>query len=237
MIKERIEKLLRLAMSDNPHEAKLAADRAIELMKKYAIRQEEIGVDKIIHRTCTLEYTRVPIWIRKIYNGLSFVNGCYMVWVNGYRVDETLKRNAKIILTGRECDILNTEYFLEIFIREIEKRTTLYAQEIGKCSNKRARLRAYRLGLGKGLVDRMTEAMDQYELHEEKENSHNLPVCKDDRYAQAEAFYLEKNKVRSVKTYIKKDFEYYSGVREAQKVNLHRPVSSKDEVLQLSSPH
>ena len=227
IIKEKIEKLLRLAMSDNPHEAKLAADRAIALMKKYAISQDEVGTDKIVSQTFYLVYARIPIWIRELYSGLSYVNGCYMVWVDGYRDEwgESLKKEAKIILTGRENDVLNTEYFLHIFIREIEKRSTLYSKKIGKCHNKQARLRAYRLGLGKGLVEKMSQAMDNYELHEEQCNNTNLPVCKDDRYEQSKAFYCDKNKVRSVKTRIKINAEYYSGMKEAQEVNLHRPVS------------
>ncbi len=234
-IKEKVEKLLRLAMSDNPHEAKLAADRAIALMKKYAIKQEEVGIDKIVSQAFYLDYARIPIWIRELYSGLSYVNGCYMVWVDGHRNvwGETLEKKAKIILTGRESDVLNTEYFLHIFIREIEKRSLLYSKEIGKCPHKRARLRTYRIGLGKGLISRISEAMDRYESHEGSLNSSNLPVYKDDRYEQSKDFYLDRNQVRSVKTHIKKDAEYYFGMMEAKKVDLHRPIRPEGEVPQL----
>jgi len=233
-IKEKIEKLLRLAMSDNPHEAKLAAERAIALMHKYAISQEEVGEDKLISQTFYLEYARIPVWIRELYSGLSHINGCYMVWVDGHRDvwGDVLEQKSKIILTGRESDVLNTEYFLHIFIREIEKRSALYSEKLGKHPNKRSYLRAYRLGLGKGLIGRMYEAMKHHKRKVKGEKS-NLPIFKDSRYDEAKAFYLSKNKVQSVQTKIKKNLSYYSGLMDAQEVDIHRPVCSEEQTIML----
>jgi hypothetical protein len=155
-IKKKIEKLLQLAMSNNPHEAELAAQRAVELMQKHSLQREDILIGEVISRTFEIEYARIPVWIRKLYNGLAYINGCYMVWIDGYRdsYGYSLEKKAKIILTGRECEVLNTEYFLQVFIREIEKKAKQHSQFLGKRRNKRTELQAYRIGLGKGLIDK-----------------------------------------------------------------------------------
>ncbi|NUW28949.1 DUF2786 domain-containing protein [Aliarcobacter butzleri] len=41
-IKEKIEKLLNLSMSDNEHEAALALDRALKLMNEHNITKDEV---------------------------------------------------------------------------------------------------------------------------------------------------------------------------------------------------
>jgi len=61
----------------------------------------------------------------------------------------------------------------------------------------------------------------------------NLPIFKDSRYDEAKAFYLSKNKVQSVQTKIKKNLSYYSGLMDAQEVDIHRPVCSEEQTIML----
>jgi hypothetical protein len=237
-IKKKIEKLLQLAMSNNPHEAELAAQRAVELMQKHSLQREDIMMGEVISRTFEIEYARIPVWIRKLYNGLSYINGCYMVWIHGRRSSDhhTLLKKSKIILTGRECDVLNTEYFLQVFIREIEKKAKQHSQFLGKRRNKRTELQAYRIGLGKGLIDKMAAAMEKYETQQADTHS-NLPIAMDDRYEYAKAYYLKNNDVRSVEMNVKKTLSYYLGQRDAKKVDIHRPIHSENDTLVLDYFH
>ncbi len=227
-IRSKIEKLLRLAMSDNPHEAALAAERATELMQKYAISTDELNGNGIVTKSFDLDYARIPVWIRELYSGLSSINGCYMVWRDGHRDSrgKALRKQAQITLTGRESDVDNTEFYLHVFIREIEKRSKAYSMQLGNIARKREKLKAYRIGLGQGLVQRISEAMQRYE--EKTDALANAPVSVDSRYEAAREHYLSSNEVRTVSTKIdKSEPEYFAGLIEAEKVTLNRPVKNE----------
>jgi hypothetical protein len=47
-IKMKVEKLLRLSLSKNENEAKLAAEKAVELMQLYAIDHKDISKNRTI---------------------------------------------------------------------------------------------------------------------------------------------------------------------------------------------
>lgn len=49
-IKDKIEKLLNLSMSDNEHEASLALERALKLMNEHNITQEEVYRQNFINK-------------------------------------------------------------------------------------------------------------------------------------------------------------------------------------------
>ncbi len=227
-IKERIAKLLRLSMSENRHEAELAAAKAVELMQRYALSRDEIEKEELLTKTIELEYARIPIWIRELYSNMSRVNGCYMVWIDGWRGSgKELKKRAQIILTGRESDVLNVEYLLCVFIREIESYAKKYAAALGKTQNKRAKLRDYRLGLGSGLVERMAEATQKWEKEPESNGLSNPPVPMENRYEKAKEHYRSSNDVRQVHTRINRGSDYFTGLIHAEGVALHRPLDEE----------
>jgi hypothetical protein len=235
-IKDRIAKLLRLAMSENQHEAELAAAKAVELMQRYALSHDDLEIKELFTKTIELDYARIPIWIRELYSNMARVNGCYMVWINGWRhrYKKSGKR-AKIVLTGRESDVLNVEYLLCVFIREVESHANRYAVSLGRVQKKRAKLRDYRLGLGKGLVERMAEAMQKWEDKPLDSNLPNPPVPMKNRYDEAKEHYRSEHKVRCVRTHINKGSDYFIGMADAAKVELRRPLegdSTQQHLLQ-----
>jgi len=232
-IKERIAKLLRLSMSENEHEAKLAAEKAVELMQRYALSREDVEKGELASKTVELDFARVPIWIRELYSGMACINGCYMVWIDGRRgCGRTIEKRARIVLTGRESDLLNVEYLLHVFIREIEKRSREYSSWLGNVRNKRKKLRDYRLGLGSGLVHRIEEATQRWEKASE-EGLANAPVPMQTRYEEAKAHYRKHNDVRTVTTRIDKGSDYLTGWMHASDVALHRPVAEGETALSL----
>ena len=64
-IKEKIEKLLNLSMSDNEHEAALALERALKLMNEHNITQEEVYRQNFINKELIIEpladYKKQPV--------------------------------------------------------------------------------------------------------------------------------------------------------------------------------
>jgi len=96
-----------------------------------------LSKNRTITKQFEIKYIRIPIWLRELYNGLSYVNGCYMVWSNGSKDKTSGKINrARIFLTGREADVLNTEYLLYVLLErliyseKITKKNSLRVQKI-----------------------------------------------------------------------------------------------------------
>jgi len=226
-IKEKIEKLLRLSLSENRHEAELAARRAMELMQRYALDHGDIFREELVTREFEVDYARIPIWLRELYGGLSSINGVYMVWIDGYRYGEKKKslKKARIVLTGRESDILNTEYLLTVFLREIERKSAEYGRTLGRVADKRSLLNSYRIGLGRGLCERLLEATEYVEHSSEGRSL--VPVSHDDRYEISREFYIRDNEVKSVESRVKRNLAYYAGVIDAKDVEINRPVTGK----------
>ena len=236
-IKIKVEKLLRLSLSKNENEAKLAAEKAIELMQLYAIKDEELSKNRTITKRFDIKYVRIPVWIRELYNGLSYVNGCYMAWSNGRRdrVSGKITSKAKIFLTGREADVLNTEYFLYVFIREIEILGEKYKKSLPKeAKDKRTRIKHYKIGVGQGLCERLlnaTEKLENSELGKDlvvRGNHH-------ERFMTAMNKFINNNKVSYIVDSVDESHESFNkGLKDAKAVEIKRPLRKKDE-LELKS--
>ena len=126
-IKDKIEKLLNLSMSDNEHEASLALERALKLMSEHNITKDEIYKQAFISKKFEINYLRVPDWLVKIYSYMSEISGCVFTWTNSH---SCLKRKAEGRFTGRERDVENAVYLSEFLKREVDKKTKKYKAEI-----------------------------------------------------------------------------------------------------------
>jgi len=231
-IKEKIEKLLRLSLSGNPNEAKLAAQKAVELMQRYAIDNTDFSQTRTITKKFEIKYARIPVWLRELYNGLSYVNGCYMAWSNGSRdrITGKISKRAQIFLTGRECDVLNTEYLLHIFIREIERLGEEYKKTLPDGVNKREKVKSYKLGLGQGLCDRLLEATDS--LENSQVGKELIPLENyHDRFIKSMEKFLNDNKVSYVVNDIEENDDFNKGVEDAKEVDIHKPLDGHEEIL------
>jgi hypothetical protein len=231
-VKEKIEKLLRLSLSSNPNEAKLATQKAVELMQRYAIDHTDFSKMRSITKRIEINYARIPVWLRELYNGLSYVNGCYMVWSNGRRdkISGKISEKAEIFLTGRECDVLNTEYLLHIFIREIDRMGEEYKLNLPKGVNKRERLKSYKLGLGQGLCNRLLEANDV--LANSEIGKELIPMGDyHERFMNSMEKFLNDNKVSYIINEIDENDAFKRGVKDAKDVDIHKPLDGHNEIL------
>ena len=91
-IKDKIEKLLRLSMSNSPHEAKLAAQKAIELMNKHSLTREDIDKNPIIIKHIEVDYARVPGWYCILFQNIANIK--YYVDV----LQREIQKRAKIFI-------------------------------------------------------------------------------------------------------------------------------------------
>lgn len=116
-IVDKIQKLLRLAQSSNPHEAASAAARAQELMHehKIAMADLEIAGGEVVREavgTEPLETTgKVRVrWKGWVANAAAKSFGCRTFW-----------RGATIQLVGRPGDVQAARYVYQFLILEIER--------------------------------------------------------------------------------------------------------------------
>jgi len=223
-IKSKIEKLLRLSLSDSPHEATNAAQRAIELMEKYNISREDIDKHPIIFKEIEINYARVPGWVRTLYRNIASINGCYMVWKDGIKgeISKSFVRKAKIILIGMKSDIENIDYYVNILIKRIKEK----AKEFKKTCNftDRQMMKSYRMGLVEGCYKLLLKASQTF-----NENiKNNALVMVDERCARAEKFYKQNHVVRTVATDFVKCICYLRGIEDGSSFSVNRPINEQD---------
>jgi hypothetical protein len=128
-IKEKIEKLLNLSMSDNEHEANLARQRALKLMNEHNITKDEVYKQNMIIETVEVNFYRVPDWIVSLYNYMAQVSGCKMYWQNSWKGAGL----ATISIAGRERDVQNAIYLATFLYREVEKATKQFKKDNKNC--------------------------------------------------------------------------------------------------------
>lgn len=229
-IKLKIEKLLRLALSSNPNEAKVASEKAIRLMEKYSITREALSGLPLITREIELEYARVPGWVGELYSNIAFINGCYAVWKDGYKGERSSSEmlKAKMILTGIESDLSNIDYYVCVLTEEINIKTTLFKK---RWSSKREMVKSYRMGLVEGLHSHLYKASKTFNAS----ISNNAVVKVDERHEFAKQYYLNKNSVKTAIVNFKKGVYYRIGISDAQNIITKRPIEQQKEI-QLKLP-
>ena len=227
-VKNRIEKLLRLSLSDSIHEASLAAQKAIELMDKYSITREDLDKESIVIHKIEIDYARVPGWVRRLYANIASINGCYMLWRDGRKEGNKLAKKAKIILVGIQSDIENIDYYVDVLKKEITKKAEIFKKEV---ISEREMVKSYRMGLVQGLYNVLYKASQEFN----KTIKSNALVPVDTRAKEAKEFYLDQFNVRTLPTLFKKNHYYLQGIDDAKTISASRPIKSKeaDQVLLL----
>lgn len=225
-IKEKIEKLLNLSLSDNEHEAALAMEHALRLMNAHNLTKEDVYKQSLISKTITLENRfKFHDWILKLSAHISRLSGCYMVYSQGNKQTNTL---AKIIIAGRESDVLNSEYLIQFLTKTIESRTMKYKLKIRKELNSSTQnknnieLKSYRMGLIKAISDKIRIKKQQFFI--EQTGSALVPMDDATRLADAEKFFKMSNdeiEIQTKKMNTAVDKAYYeAGMSEAENINL-----------------
>lgn len=151
---DKIQRLLRLAESDNVHEAALAAKRAQELMTKHAIEEamlfeneeDDAVEDQLLHME---KGSRQARWKWALISSLSYVNGCksYLSRSDGRAATKTI---------GRPQDVATVRYMYRYLCSEVDRLTHKAAAERGNpgrtwCNN-------FRMGAASTIGERLRDA-------------------------------------------------------------------------------
>lgn len=158
---DRVQKLLRLAKSDNPHEAATAAAMAQKIIDRHKLdvasfENEDSPVEKI--EDTSLDNS-TSTWKLRLAGVIAKANGCKLYYIP----------SRSIQLIGRQSDAQTVRYLYQWLSKEIDRLTREESQGKGKTWANNFRL---------GAVETLG-----HRLHIEKEETK--------REAQAEAFAKE----------------------------------------------
>lgn len=214
-IKEKIRKLLALSMSDNPHEAALAAERAVELMNRHGINEGDLDKDPFITQEFQTGYKNAPTWYLTLWSLLMSVSGC----TSAYR-SHSVWVNEAMVVAGRKRDVENAIYMGQFFTREIAKKIK------GKRFKTRALANDYKKGLAIAIAVKVAKAQKSF-FSSQPQGSGLVPVDVREREANEflEQHYSMKDSTRNFKA--RKSEAFRAGVRDAEDLNLSHGVSDR----------
>lgn len=236
-IKDKIEKLLNLSMSDNEHEAALALERALKLMSEHNITKDEIYKQAFISKKFEINYLRVPDWLVKIYSYMSEISGCVFTWTNSH---SCLRRKAEGRFTGRERDVENAVYLSEFLKREVDKKTKKYKAEIDEVYTdkyKRILLKSYKIGIIDTVSKKLFARQNQF-FTEQTAGTDLVCMDRETRIKESMSFLEELlgNKVKDHKSqaqYEKQGLK--DGINAGKEIELNQAVSKQDEIKMIGA--
>jgi hypothetical protein len=118
-IKEKIRKLLALAGSDNPYEARLAAERAVEMMNRYDLSEGDLKSEPYIKIEKANPYIRSPKWLKMLWAVVSECSGC--VLIHRHKSGES----GTFVVYGKRRDAKNALFLFDCLRLEIEAKAKL----------------------------------------------------------------------------------------------------------------
>ena len=230
-IKEKIQKLLNLATSDNEHEAAVALSKATELMNKWNLDIAEVTGQKVKLEVFEFSFIRWTDEYRDLAVQLLTISSLYAVFQAGSK-----KRNsfAKIHISGRPRDIENFVYLFEFIRTKVEKESQKYKLSIRKSgSGERNHLetKSFRIGFIDQLCEKLRKSKSEFF------SSNNSLVCIDDEVKIQEAkdhlydfFKNDKIHVRDERVVKVLDQHLVAGKDVANEIDLNVAVNGKSQV-------
>lgn len=227
-IKDKIEKLLKLSMSDNEHEASLALERALKLMNEHNITQEEVYRQNFINKELIINNKILPDWKVNLYSAMANVAGCIFTWRNGTKV--------KAQITGRERDVENAIYLCEFLVREVERQEKLKRKELkdkGMISTNLSKyLKSFKQGIIKIVFTKLYEKQNQFFSSQKETGLICLNI--ESKVKESEDFLKGKFRPHVTKSKIDKKAEA-DGILTGQEIELNQAVSKQDEIKMIGA--
>lgn len=136
---EKIRKLLRLAQSDNPHEAALAAGRAQALMERHQIESVDLNVEAIPEvgrHEDVLDFKggKLYAWRIELADTLARAHRCRIIIQSRFShwADENKVYTKSMTLVGSRNDAAAVGYLHTYCSTELERLVKIHAQGKGK---------------------------------------------------------------------------------------------------------
>ena len=239
-IKNKIEKLLNMSMSDNEHEAKLALDKALKLMNEHNITKDEVYKQQMISRKYKLDNLhRMPDWLTSLYTTMSILSGCVFTWTNGYKYTSTTGTPAVARITGRERDVDYAFYIILFLHRKINAMADEYKKTLPssyKANRKSSMNKSYKKGLIYTVGLRLHEQQTVF-FNEQAKGTDLICVDIKTKVAEADKYLkdLFSGKIKSVNSKAKYDKEaLIRGKEDGEQIEINQAVNGNKETKLLN---
>lgn len=232
-IKDKIEKLLNLSMSDNEHEAALALERALKLMNEHNITKDEVYRQNFISKELIIDNTILPDWKVKLHSAMANAAGCTFTWRNGAFRGCKVKAH----ITGRERDVINAVYLIGFLTREIEKQEKIKRKELKEYGMKGSELSNYIKGFKKGIIEIVFVKLYQQQnkfFNEQPKEPGLVCINLKTKIQDSEDFLNGEFKIHKSKARTDKRAEA-DGVLTGSDIELNQAVSNQDEIRQIGA--
>jgi len=227
LILGKIKKLLALSLSDNPNEAALAAQKAVELMNTYGVIEADLDDNPFIEKKIETEYNRLPTWVTELWSQLGYASGCYVVYSH---VKQWRGKKAYFRLAGRKADVEIMCYMAEFFEAEINKRIKI-AKAFFK--NSRKEFNSYKEGLAVGIAIQIKESQKTFFEHHKSEGRSLVPI--DTKAVEAEEWFLALNGVNPKIVDNQQTGSYFfAGIRDAKDISINKGINGGSDFIALS---
>jgi hypothetical protein len=137
---QKAAKLLRLAQSDNPNEAGIAAAKAQEILDRYEISRNLLELDGVVRaepeeaiedfksKGASLDAdmgAKLSTWRVRLASQVAHANGCavYTSQTYSYGAGWKRERSRTIEIVGQPSDVEKTRYLYAYLVRECERFT------------------------------------------------------------------------------------------------------------------
>lgn len=230
-IKEKIEKLLNLSMSDNEHEASLALERALKLMNEHNISKDEVYKQNFVSHEINFEVYRLQDWNVELYSGMANVSGCMFTWINGFN------NKARGNITGRERDVENAVYLANFLSREISRQEKIKKKELKERGIRGSELASYIKGFKKGIIKSVfTKLWNQQTkfFNQQKQEAGLVLMDIESKIKDSEAFFGDKFEVYESKAKTDKRAEA-DGILTGKDITINQAVARQDEIKQIGA--
>ena len=159
--KEKIQKLLNLATSDNEHEAALALAKATELMNKWNLDKGSVlgtNIEKVERELPFYKWTSEN---QVLVTLLTRLCDGFCLYVNG---NKKANKFAKILISGRPRDLENFGYLYDFINTKLWSESQKYKLKIRKSGQDKntTELKSFRIGFLKKIEEKLIASKHEF---------------------------------------------------------------------------
>ena len=233
-IKEKIQKLLNLATSDNEYEASMALAKATELMNKWNLDKETVLGQKIEKIDIEMPFYKWTTENQKLVAILSKLCDGYCLYATG---NKKFGHFAKIVLSGRPRDLENFRYLFDFLDKKLRKESEKYKLSIrvsginNKDNKNSMETKSFRIGFLRKIEEKLEVSKKEFFTT----NKSLVVINSEAKRKEAEEYLLSivgkvKEQKRSV-TIIDKHME--AGKKVAEEIDLNMAIRGQKKVYML----
>lgn len=127
-VKLKIQKLLALAQSDNPHEALRAKTQAVAMMKKYGVSEGELQIVEV--ESLKVERKKLRDSEAILADAIAKITGTFLYVKTTLKVIESGNwYTSRVIYVGSQHSAEIAAYSLEVLARQMEKAVSEFRSE------------------------------------------------------------------------------------------------------------